>query len=67
MHSFSIQLTDKLKVQASGHPKPVLCDKLEGQGRVGTEVRGGLEWRGHMFTYGQFILMYDKNHHNIVK
>ena len=29
------------------------------------------EWdsgrRGHMFAYGRFILMYGKNHHNIVK
>ena len=25
-------------------------------------------WRGgHIYTYGQFMLMYGKNHHNIVK
>ena len=29
-------------------------------------VGGGSGWRGHMYTCGQFMLMYGKNHHNIV-
>ena len=38
---------------------------------------GGMEWggsweggsggKGHKYTYGRFMLLYDKNHHNIVK
>ena len=31
------------------------------------EVGGGIRGRGHMYTYGQFMLLYGKNHHNIVK
>ena len=42
----------------AGDPKPELCDNLE---------RSGGEGGGHMYTYGRFILMYGKNHHNIVK
>ena len=61
MHSFSIQLTDKLKVQASGHPKPVLCDKLEGQGRVGTEVRGGFRMEGtHVYLWPIYTDVWQK-------
>ena len=44
----------------AGSPKPVLCDNLEGWSGEGT--RG----RGHMHTYGQLMLLYGKNHHNIV-
>ena len=38
---------------------PVLCDNLEGLDGVGggREVQG----RGHMYTYGWFMLMYAKN------
>ena len=42
--------------------------------RVGRELWwGGGGWhcglggRGHMYAYGHFMLMYGKNHHNIVK
>ena len=35
--------------------------------RVGREVAGGFRMGEHMYTYGRFILMYGKNHHNIVK
>ena len=42
----------------AGHPKPELCDNVE---------RSGGEGGGHMYAYGRFILMYGKNHHNIVK
>ena len=27
---------------------------------------GGSGWRGHVYTYGRFILIYGGNHHNIV-
>ena len=33
--------------------------------RVGREV--GSERRGHMYAYGQFMLMESKNHHSTVK
>ena len=37
--------------------------------RVGWGERweGGSRWRGHMYTYDGFMLMYDRNQHNIVK
>ena len=51
----------------AGHPKPTLCDTWRvGIGReVGKGVSG---WRGHMYAYGQFILIYGKKkkNHNIV-
>ena len=34
----------------------------DGEGR-----RRGLQDRGHMYTHGWFMLMYGKNHYNIVK
>ena len=34
---------------------------------VGREVEGGFRVVGHMCTNGWFMLMYGKNHHNIVK
>ena len=37
----------------------------DGMGWGGKWV-GGSGWRGHVCTRGRFILMYDKNHHNIV-
>ena len=52
------QTTSVSLMYDAGHPKPVLCDNLEGQ------VAG--RWKGHMYNYGWFILMYDKNHHNIL-
>ena len=35
---------------------------------IGWEGRwaGGSGWGGHMYTCGPFMLMYGKNHHNIV-
>ena len=49
----------------AGHPKLVLCDDLEGWG--GQRGWGGSPGRGHMYAYGQFMLMYGKNYHNIEK
>ena len=47
-----------------GHPKSVLWDNPEGQGGLkgGRWVQDG----GDMYTHGKFMLMYGKNHHNIV-
>ena len=42
--------------------KPVLCNNLE----VWDGEVGGSRGRGHMCTYSWFILMYGRNHHNIV-
>ena len=49
----------------AGHPKAVLCDNLEGWGGERCE-RGFQDGGEHKYAYGQFILMYGKNHHNIV-
>ena len=54
----------------AGNQKSVLCDNLEGGvgwGGVGREVGDSLGGREHKSAYGQFMLMYGKNHHNIVK
>ena len=34
---------------------------------VAREVGGGSPGRGHMYAYGQFMVMYGKNYHNIEK
>ena len=44
------------------NPQLVLHDNLEGQGREGGWRRGS-GGRGHMYAYGQFMLLYGKNHH----
>ena len=42
----------------------MLCDNLEGwEGRV---VVGLIRGRGYVYTYGRVLLMYGKNHHDIV-
>ena len=46
--------------------KLVLFDNLEEIG-WGEREEGSSGWRGCMYTYGQFILMCDRNHDNIVK
>ena len=30
---------------------------------MGMEVGGGIQYGGHMYTYGWFMLMYGKNHY----
>ena len=57
-------VTEKNKMFDAGHPS---------QSSV-TTCRDQLGWKewasgcgGHMYTYGRFMLMYGKNHHNIVK
>ena len=57
-------------VYDAGNPKLVLCDNLERwEGRwEGIGKGGGRRFRRKgTHDYGQFMLMYDKNHHNIVK
>ena len=49
----------------AGHPKPVLCDSLEGWG--GEHAGRRVQERGHTFPYGRFMLIYGRGHHNIVK
>ena len=38
--------------------EPALCNNLEGW-------EGGSRGRGHMYTYGRFMLMYGRNQPNI--
>lgn len=38
-----------------------------GFGGMGWEEEMGIRWTGQMYAYGQFILMYGKNVHNIMK
>ena len=49
----------------TGHSKLMHWNNPEGWNREG----GGRDFRtgGHMYTHGQFMSMYGKNHHNIVK
>ena len=42
--------------------KPGLCNNLEGWGG-----EGGSRGRGYMYTYGWFILMFDRKQQNYVK
>ena len=50
-------------MQNAGNPKPVLCDNLDGVGKV---VVGGFR-RGHVYAYGQFMFIHDRGYHDIVK
>ena len=49
----------------AGHPKSVIWDNPEGWGGEGDGR--GVQDGGYMYTCGWFMLMYGKNHHNIVK
>ena len=49
----------------TGNPKWVLCDNLEGWGGDGGGAGGESRGRGHMYAYGQFMLLYGRGHHNI--
>ena len=59
VHDTSFHL--ELAVEA-GYPNLVLRDNPED--KVGREVGGGFRIEGHMYTCGQLMLMYGKNHHN---
>ena len=43
------------------------CSVITQRRGMGKEVEGSSRGRGHMYTHGRFMLMYTKNHHNIVK
>jgi len=49
----------------TGNSKPVLCNNL--RDGVGGNKEGNSGRRGHMYTCGQFMLVYGRYHHNIVK
>ena len=49
----------------AGNPKRVLWDNPEGWSGEGDGM--GIQDGGHMCTHDWFMLMYGKNHHNIVK
>ena len=57
-------MTSARSMHEAGHSKLVLWDNSEG---LGSEVAGVFRMGGHMYTCGQFMVMYGKNHHNIVK
>ena len=58
-------MTSKSMMYEAGHQKLVLWDNPEDG--VGREEVGEFRMGGHMHPCGQFMLMYGKNHHNIVK
>ena len=60
------QMTRASLMHEAGHSKLELWDNPEGWDGEGYG-RGGLKMEGHMDTYGWFMLMYGKSHHNIVK
>ena len=59
-------MTNASLMHEAGHPEPVLWDNLEGWVGEGGG-RGFRMGEGDTYTYGQFMLMYGKNHYNIAK
>jgi len=58
-------MTSASSTHETGHSSPGLWDNP--RNRVEREVGGGFRMQGHMYTCDRFMLMYGKNHHNIVK
>ena len=58
-------MTSASSLHEVGHSKLMLWDNREGWGREGR--RRGVQMREYMYPHGWFMLMYVKNHHNIVK
>ena len=58
-------MTSASLMHEAGHSKLVLWDNPEGWGGEGGGR--GIQDGGHTYIRGWFMLMYDKNHHNIVK
>ena len=58
-------LTSSRLMLKTGHSKLVHWDDPEGWDWEGGG-RGGSRWGEHKYTHGRFVLMYGKNHHNIV-
>ena len=63
--SYVKQITSLGSMHETGHSKLVHWDDPEGWDGEG----GGREGQDgeHMYTYGWFMWMYGKNHHNIIK
>ena len=57
-------MTSVSLMHEAGHPKPVLWNNLEGS--VGREVRGRFRIGGTRIHLWLIMLMYGKNHHNII-
>ena len=57
-------MTSASWMHEAGHPK--LVSEMTQRDRVGREMGGGSGWGRHMYTCGQFTLMYGKNYHNTV-
>ena len=55
-------MTSASSMHEAGHPKPVLWDNTEGYGGEGAVCGGRV-----LYTCVQFMLMYGKNLHNILK
>ena len=58
------QMTSASSMHKAGHQKLVLWNNPEGWGGRGDGR--GVQDGGHMCTRGRFMLVYGKNHHNIV-
>ena len=60
-------MTSASSMYEAGHPNPVLWNNPEG--RIGKEGGRGVQDEGDMCIppCGRLMLMYGKNHHNIVK
>ena len=57
---------NKASAVIGGAPKAGAMGQHRGLGWRGSS-EGGSGWEVHMYTCGQSMLMYGKNHHNIVK
>ena len=58
-------MTHASSMHDAGQSRLELWDNV--RDRVGREVGRGLKNEGDMCTYEQFMLIYGKNHHNVVK
>ena len=57
------EMTSPSSMHDTRHSKPVHWDNPEGWDGEG----GGVQDQGHMYTMADFMWMYGKNQHNIVK
>ena len=63
--SYVKRFTSRRSMHETGNSKPVHWDNPQGwDGEGGGK---GVQDGGHMYTHGWFMLMYSKNHYNIVK
>ena len=67
MYTTICKIDDQCKFDAWGRAlKAGVLGQPRGMG-WGGRWEWGSGWEGHMYTHGWFMLMYGKNHHNIVK